>query len=124
MTTHFATHGVTGDAASRTVASIGRERRVVGQALSYWHAVRAHRPLPLLDDLDMEREPLLRGKLFLLEVGPDVEAAMFTYCGGTLSEAFGVSPVGKRPHDVLPGEVADHMLDLIRAVVDFRRPPG
>lgn len=98
------------------------ERRVVGQALSYWHAVRDHRPLPLLSELDMEGEPLLRGKLFLLDVSGELVDAVFSYCGGALSEAFGTKATGKRPHDVLPRDVADRMLDMVRAAVDFRRP--
>lgn len=122
MTAHTAIHGDSRAAATGTAAPVGRDRRVVGQALSYWHAVRDHRPLPLVDDLDMEKEPLLRGKLFLLDVAAGPGTATFSYCGGSLSEAFGTKAVGKRPHDVLPSDVADHMLDLVRAVVDFRRP--
>ncbi|EKV30369.1 hypothetical protein C882_4328 [Caenispirillum salinarum AK4] len=122
MTAHSGIHGDSTGAAAGGGAPVGRERRVVGQALSYWHAVRDHRPLPLLDDLDMEAEPLLRGKLFLMDVTAGLGTATFTYCGGALSQAFKASATGKRPHDVLPSDVAEHMLDLVRAVVDFRRP--
>lgn len=122
MTAYSGIYDGSGAAAAKRAEPVGRERRVVGQALSYWHAVRAQRPLPLLDDLDMDQEPLLRGKLFLMDVTGGLETAAFTYCGGALSDAFDMPAAGKRPHDVLPGDVADHMLDLVRAVVDFRRP--
>ncbi|WP_404381952.1 PAS domain-containing protein [Caenispirillum salinarum] len=122
MVAHMGIHGDSTDAAADRPEPVGRERRVVGQALSYWHAVRDHRTLPLLDDLDMEAEPLLRGKLFLMDVTDGPGTATFTYCGGALSHAFKASATGKRPHEVLPSDVAEHMLDLVRAVVDFRRP--
>lgn len=101
---------------------VGRERRVVGQALSYWHDLRGSRPLPLLEEVAFESEPLLRGKMFLLAIEPDVDGCTFAYDGGALAEAFRCKTQGKRPHDVLPNDVADHLLDLVRAVVDFRRP--
>lgn len=124
--------GTTPVAASTAAASGGRgtgvpgaiagERRTVGQALSYWHAIRGHRVLPLLSDVDLVSCGPLTDKLFILDIHDGIEAGVFTHCGGTLSAAFGRKAAGRRPHDLMPPEVADHLLDLVRAVADFRRP--
>lgn len=116
---------ITATARSSTASpgSIGRERRVVGQALSYWHEVRAHRALPLLDEIAFDADPILAGKLFLLDVREGVEGCRFTYEGGCLSEAFHCADAqGARLHEALPSDVADHLTDMVRAVVDFRKP--
>lgn len=101
---------------------VGRDRRIVGQALSYWHDLRGNRPLPRLSDIAMEGDPILDGKLFLLDVSTGVEDCRFIYEGGCLSEAFQCSTRNGTLHEMLPSDVADHLMDMVRAVVDFRRP--
>lgn len=104
------------------IQAMAGERRTVGQALSYWHAIRGHRSLPTLDDVDLAECGPLTDKLFILDIREGIPEAPFTHCGGSLSTAFGRKVAGKRPHDLMPADVADHLLDLVRAVADFRRP--
>lgn len=119
----IATHTV-GDTGrgSGPVSAMAGERRTVGQALSYWHAIRGHRALPELADVDLGDCGPLTDKLFILDIREGIPEGVFTHCGGALSTAFGRRIPGKRPHDLMPHEVADHLLDLVRAVADFRRP--
>ncbi|GAA0592438.1 PAS domain-containing protein [Caenispirillum bisanense] len=104
-----------------TVAGIDSERRTVGQALSWWHEVRGERRLPLLADVDLTHGPL-GPTLFLLDLGDDPAQAVFRHCGGSLSTAFGRRLNGRRPHEALPPDMADHLLDLVVTVVRYRRP--
>lgn len=111
-----------GPRGATAVSAMAGERRTVGQALSYWHAIRDHRPMPTLADVDLAGCGPLTDKLFILDIRSGIPEAAFTHCGGAVSDAFGRKAVGRRPHELMPPELAEHLLDLVRAVADFRRP--
>ncbi len=105
----------------RGTVSIERERRTVGQALSWWHDLRGDRRLPLLGDVDLFY-PTLAPTLFLLDLDDGPDAAVFRHCGGGLSGAFGRRLTGRRMVDALPPDMAEHLLNLMLAVWRYRRP--
>lgn len=78
------------------------ERRLIGQALSHWEALRGARQFPARADYRGFDLPFAADSLFLIRLGRNENRDRIVLAGKRLRDALAWEPVGRRAVDILP----------------------
>jgi hypothetical protein len=103
------------------------ERRLVGQALSYWGELRGKRPMPSVADLPLGAEEARAGRglwphLYVVALESQIGESVLSYAGRTLATACGKDLEGARAADVLPPALWEKLSDVFQAAAAMEKP--
>ena len=88
----------------------------------YWNSRRGNRAMPSRLDIDpLEMRPWL-SRITLADVGADGQHFTYRLVGTQLVDLLGVDPTGRLVETAWPGEIAEHVVDGYRQVVETHKP--
>ena len=88
----------------------------------YWNARRGVRPMPTRADIDPLEMRQWLPRLTLADVSQDGERFTYRLVGTQIVDLLGVNPTDRLVETAWPEEIADHVVDGYREVVETRKP--
>jgi hypothetical protein len=88
----------------------------------YWNARRGIRLMPTRADIDPLEMRQWLPRLSLVDVSPDGQHFTYRLVGTQMVDLLGINPTGRLVEAAWPEEIADHVVDGFRTVVETRKP--
>jgi len=88
----------------------------------YWNARRGIRPMPTRADIDPLEMRQWLPRLMLVDASADGKSFTYRLVGTQIVDLLGVNPTGRLVETAWPEEIANHVVDGYREVVETRKP--